>query len=79
MTMCDNFLSDVENDYNMTIRPRPSPLKEIENYFKNTDFQEISQLILPEDIEAENQKLDDLQNLANEFSQQLQQLKIRIR
>jgi len=32
--MCDNFLADVETDYNMSIRPRPAPLIEIEEYIQ---------------------------------------------
>ena len=65
--MCDNFLGDVETDYNIQIHPRPSPLIEIEEYFQKTDFPFISNLSNKEEIKEENEKLDQLLNKASDF------------
>ena len=75
---CDIFLSDIQNDYNMTINPRPQILIDVQNYFKETEFVTISNLEIaevPSELEILNKHLDEI----TELEQKLDRVKIQIK
>lgn len=76
--MCKKYFQDIQTDFNITIQPYPKSLDDIDDYFKNNHFNDILNLILPEEVDLALEVLVKNIDEICIFSNKIERLKLKI-